>query len=131
MTESSAPRRFSSPPTALELERLAEAVERLYQEIRFGVALRPRLGIVRAGSVTLGYNEIVRIDTDSGNTIAARLPDVRRSGLCGLIRMSGAGAVDVYPQPGRFVDNLSVYSVSTDVGAWLFYSDGVAWYSVR
>lgn len=131
MTDFSAPRRFSSPPTAQELERLADAVAGLFDEVRFRVAMKPRLGIARGASVTLGYNEIVRIDTDGGNTVRALLPSVIKGGLCGLIRMSGNGAIDVYPQPGNAVDNLSVYSVSADVGAWLFYSDSINWYSVR
>ncbi len=125
-----APRKFSSPPTAQELERLARDVQALYQAAPSVVTLRPRLGIAR-GNVTLGIGEMVRIDTSGGQTVRAALPDVRRAGICGLIRMSGLGAVDVVPAPGTVVDFLSIYSVSSDVGAWLFYSDSIAWFSVR
>lgn len=130
MSDLTSPRRFSSPPTAQELERLAEDVANLFDVIRNVVSLKPRIGVARS-TVTLGYKEVVRIDTDSGNTVKAMLPDVQRGGIAGLLRLSGAGAIDVYPAPGKFVDNLSVYSVSADVGCWLFYSDSISWFSVR
>lgn len=126
-----APRRFSSPPTAQELDRLAEAVEVLYRAAPGVVALRPRQGIFRK-DVTLCVGEAVRIDTSGGQSVRALLPDVRRYGVAGLIRMSGLGAVDVIPSdPTATIDGIGIFSVSSNEGMYPFYSDGLNWYSMR
>lgn len=128
----SAPRKFSSPPTAQELDRLAEDVANLYRAAVGVVSLRPRLGVWRDANkpVFLGYGEFVRIDTSSGQTVRALFPDVRRSGLVGVLRLSNAGAVTVLPAPGILVDGISTYSVPATVGGRLFYSDGGQWFTI-
>ncbi len=125
------PRKFSSPPTAQELERLVTDLSDLIDDLRKGPKFPPRIGVERK-DCSLEVGASVRVDTSQGQTVRATLPDVRASGgrVAVLVRMSGLGAIDVIPQSGVKVDGIDIYSVSADVFALPFFSDGFAWYSV-
>ncbi len=125
------PRKFSSPPTAQELERLVVDLSNLIDDLRKGPKFKPRLGVERR-DCTLEVGVAVRVDTSSGQTVRAMLPDARASAgrIAMLVRMSGLGSIDVVATPGVMVDGGSIYSVSSDVFALPFFSDGFAWYSV-
>ncbi len=131
-----APRKFSSPPTAQELERLAEDVAALYRALGFGAppAFRVPLGVATRDMV-LAFGEARRCDTSGGQTIRALLPAAMRSGSGGalavLTRTSSSGAIRVVPTFDARVDGASYYDVPSEVGSYAFLFDGRNWTSMR
>lgn len=136
MTEYTGPRRFSSPPTAQELERLVEELVSALD--RFGRGGPRRfdlpLGMVRTGSTALGFGRAVRIDTSGGDTVRAVLPipDSRFGGLtAGLVRMSSSGTITVVPAEDATIDGSTTLTLPTDLGVYEFLFDGRHWRRFR
>ncbi len=136
MTAYNAPRRFSSPPTAQELERLAEHVAELYRLIGFGTP--PRFAVplgVATSDFALAFGEARRCNTAGGQTVRALLPGALQPGHAGavavLVRLSAEGAIRVVPTFSATVDGAAYYDVPSEVGSYAFLFDGRNWTSMR
>lgn len=136
MTNYSGPRRFSSPPTAQELERLVADLAELYDSFNLGP--QPRfavpLGIARS-DVTLQFGKSQRVDTGKGQSVRALLPepDARYTGrtVC-LVRSSALGSIRVVsPRRETLIDGRSSVTLPAFVGAYLFLFDGKHWREVN
>lgn len=129
------PSKFSSTYSEQELDRVGEFLRGVGDGFRHGTPPRfnARIGIERGARVTLDAGGAVRVDTSSGNTITAVLPDVVRSAgkTAILLRLSSLGAVDVISSDLVLVDDQEIFSVSAAVGAFPFFSDGKQWFSLR
>lgn len=129
------PRKFSATYSEQELDRVGEFLKEVDDGFKNGTPPRfaVPLGIKRDAKVTLQAGGAVRVDTSSGITTVAILPDVVRSAgkTAILLRLSALGAVDVISSDMVLIDDLATYSVSAAVGAFPFFSDGKQWFSLR
>lgn len=129
------PSKFSPVYSEQELNRVGEFLVEVDNGFRNGTPpiFPVKLGKERGARCTLIAGGAVRVDTSSGNTVTAVLPDVVRSAgkTAILVRTSALGAVDVISSERVLVDDQVVFSVSGAVGAFPFYSDGEQWFSLR
>lgn len=138
MTNYGGPRRFSSPPTAQELERLVSDLADLFERVAGGVALR--LGIplgIKREDFPLRFGFVSRVDTTRGQTIRALLPTPENSAAgktVSLVRVSANGSIRVVPTGGKagiltkpLIDGEKEWVVPPIPATYLLFFDGKNW----